>query len=158
MQAIIITIGDEILIGQVVDTNSAWLGQRMNEVGVDVIEKIAIGDNHHQIVNAIKYAFENADLILMTGGLGPTKDDITKHAIAEYFKVGLSFSQDTYDRIVKIFEKFGRTLSDSHKDQCYLPENAQLLKNKMGTAQECYLTMKIKYLLLCLVFHMKCKA
>lgn len=134
MKAIIITIGDEILIGQVVDTNSAWLGQRMNEIGVDIIEKIAIGDDHHLILKSIDYAFENADIILMTGGLGPTKDDITKHAIAEYFKVGLAFSQPTYDRIVKLFEKFNRPVTKSLEDQCYLPSNVTLLKNKMGTA------------------------
>lgn len=134
MKAIIITVGDEILIGQIVDTNSAWLGQRMNEIGVDIVEKIAIGDDHNLILKSIDYAFENADLILMTGGLGPTKDDITKHAIAEYFKVGLTFSQPTYDRIVKLFERFNRPVTKSLEDQCYLPSNVTLLKNKMGTA------------------------
>lgn len=134
MKAIIITIGDEILIGQIVDTNSAWLGQKMNEIGIDIIEKIAIGDDHSLILKSIDYAFENADLILMTGGLGPTKDDITKHAIAEYFNVGLTFSQPTYDRIVKLFERFNRPVTKSLEEQCYLPSNATLLKNKMGTA------------------------
>ena len=134
MKAIIITVGDEILIGQVIDTNSAWLGQRMNEIGVDVIEKIAVGDDHSQIIESISNAFSKADLILMTGGLGPTKDDITKHAIAEYFNVGLTFSQQTYDRMVKMFERFNRPVTQSLKDQCYLPSNATLLKNKMGTA------------------------
>lgn len=134
MKAIILTIGDEILIGQIVDTNSAWLGQRINEIGVDIIEKIAIGDDHGLILSSIDYSLSNADLVLMTGGLGPTKDDITKHAIAEYFKVELTFSQPTYERIVKLFEKFNRPVTQSLKDQCYLPSNAVLLKNKMGTA------------------------
>lgn len=134
MEAIILTVGDEILIGQVIDTNSAWMGQTLNEVGISVKEILSVGDELEDIVNAINYCMSKADLVLMTGGLGPTKDDITKVAIAKYFEVGMKYSEETYTRIEKIFLKFGKTVNESHKDQCFMPENARLLFNKMGTA------------------------
>lgn len=134
MKAIIITVGDELLIGQVVDTNSGWLGGKLNGLGLDLIEIRSVSDKSPAIIEAIGKAFENAEIIIMTGGLGPTKDDITKKAIADYFGVEMVFHEETYKRIVAIFEKFGKGLSDSHKDQCLMPTNAQLLKNNLGTA------------------------
>jgi nicotinamide-nucleotide amidase len=134
MNAILLTVGDEILIGQVIDTNSAWMGNQLNSIGVHVSEILSVSDDLVAIKEAISYAMDKADVVLMTGGLGPTKDDITKVAIAQYFSVGTVFSQETYDKIVKIFERFGKTMSESHKEQCYMPENAILVDNKMGTA------------------------
>jgi nicotinamide-nucleotide amidase len=134
MKAIIITVGDELLIGQVVDTNSAWLGGKLNGLGLDLIEIRSVSDKSPAIIEAIGKAFENAEIVIMTGGLGPTKDDITKKAIADYFGVEMVFHEETYQRIVAIFEKFGKILSDSHKEQCLMPTNAQLLRNNLGTA------------------------
>lgn len=134
MNAILLTVGDEILIGQVVDTNSAWMGNQLNTIGVSVSEILSVSDDLAAIKNAIDYSLGKADIVLMTGGLGPTKDDITKVAIAQYFNVETAFSQETYDKIVKIFERYGRTMSESHKVQCYMPQNAVLIENKMGTA------------------------
>jgi nicotinamide-nucleotide amidase len=134
MNAIILTVGDEILIGQVIDTNSAWIGSTLNTVGVNILEILSVSDELNAIKDGINYALSKADIVLMTGGLGPTKDDITKVAIAQYFNVSSTFSQVTYDKIVKIFERYGRTMSESHKVQCYMPDNAILLENKMGTA------------------------
>jgi nicotinamide-nucleotide amidase len=85
MNACIITIGDELLIGQVVDTNSAWMGTELNKVGVDVRRKIAVGDEKEEIIEALNEAKERADVLLITGGLGPTKDDLTKNILCEYF-------------------------------------------------------------------------
>ena len=85
MQAEIITIGDEILIGQIVDTNSAFLGKELNKIGVSVYQITSIQDDKAHILKALKEAEENADIIIITGGLGPTKDDITKHTLCEYF-------------------------------------------------------------------------
>jgi nicotinamide-nucleotide amidase len=134
LNAIVITIGDEILIGQVIDTNSAWIGNTFNGIGIHIMEILSIGDELPAIKSALDYALQKADLIIMTGGLGPTKDDITKTAIAEYFNVGMVYSQSTYDIIEKIYTKFGKTMLPSHKDQCYMPANATLLKNRLGTA------------------------
>jgi nicotinamide-nucleotide amidase len=134
LKAIILTVGDEILIGQVVDTNSAWLGSTLNEIGIDILEILSVSDDIEAIKQGIAYSLDKADIVLMTGGLGPTKDDITKTSIAAYFGVDFVFSEETYERIVKIFAKYGRTISESHKDQCLMPANAELLHNKMGTA------------------------
>ncbi len=134
MEATIITVGDEILIGQVIDTNSAWMGQELNLRGIKVDEVFSISDTSEAIIGAIKNAFERTDLILMTGGLGPTKDDITKKAIADYYGVGMEFHEPTYERILGLFKKFKKDTTLAHKEQCYMPVNSTLLKNKMGTA------------------------
>ena len=134
MRVQIITVGDEILIGQVVDSNSAWIGRLLNLHGARIERIVSVGDSHGQIVAAIADALPKADIVLMTGGLGPTKDDITKKAIADFFGVDMVFSQETYDRIVRIFEHLGRPTSEAHREQCYMPANAVLLHNKMGTA------------------------
>ncbi len=134
MKIQILTIGDEILIGQIVDTNSAWMGQQLNANGGQIIEISSLSDTHTSIVNGLDNALQQADVVLMTGGLGPTKDDITKKAIADYFGVDMVFHQGTYDRIKRFFDKWGRSMTQAHHDQCYMPANALLLKNKMGTA------------------------
>ncbi len=134
MQATIITIGDEILIGQIIDTNSAWMGTELNLLGVQIREIVSISDNHEQIIQTVDNAMKNSDLILVTGGLGPTKDDITKQALAKFFNVAMEFHEPTWQRIQEIFKKFGRSTTASHKDQCYLPVGIQVLKNEMGTA------------------------
>ena len=134
MQATIITIGDEILIGQIIDTNSAWMGIELNLLGIQIQEIISISDDHHQIIQTVDKAMKNSDLILVTGGLGPTKDDITKVALAEYFHVGMEFHEPTWTRIQEIFKKFGRSTTPSHKAQCQLPMGIKVLKNEMGTA------------------------
>ena len=134
MRVVIVTIGDEILIGQVVDTNSAWIGRELAELGVTIAEIRSIEDNSEAIKEALGFGIEAADLVLMTGGLGPTKDDITKKTIAEYMGADMEFHQETYDRIVALFAKFGKTIQESHLHQCDMPTNAKILTNRMGTA------------------------
>lgn len=135
MNVQIVTVGDEILIGQIVDTNSAWMGQQLNLIGARVIKKTAIGDTRDAIINAIDEGFANADIVLMTGGLGPTKDDITKKTIAEYFVADMRLDQPTYDALKRYFDKLGRIIpEDSLLAQCMVPTNATLMVNKMGAA------------------------
>ncbi len=134
MKARIITIGDEILIGQIIDSNSAWLAEQLYELDVSVEDILSVSDNLDAIRDALERALKCADLVLLTGGLGPTKDDITKKAIADFLGVQMKFDQDLYDRIKRIFVKFGRPITQAHKDQCYLPEGVIKLDNKMGTA------------------------
>lgn len=134
MTVYILTIGDEILIGQIVDTNSAWMGQELNKIGANVVGITTVSDDADAIECGLKIAISTADIVLITGGLGPTKDDITKKTLADFFKVGMSFHQETYDRILRLFEKLKRTPTQQHYDQCYMPDNALILKNKMGTA------------------------
>ncbi|MCL4122332.1 UNVERIFIED_CONTAM: hypothetical protein GTU68_045524 [Idotea baltica] len=134
MKAAIVTVGDEILIGQIVDTNSAWISSQLAQIGVEVTTKISVADDRGSILKGIKRGFEDADLLLMTGGLGPTKDDITKSVLVEYFGGGMQFSQATFDQVRQMFEKRGITMTESHKAQFYMPEFAEILENRMGTA------------------------
>lgn len=134
MKAQILTVGDEILIGQVVDTNSAWMGQQLNLQGIHVDKIVSVSDTHEAITNVVDQGFAEADLILMTGGLGPTKDDITKKALADYFEVDMYFDESTFNRIQRLFKKLGKEPLHAHKEQCYMPTNADILMNKMGTA------------------------
>ena len=105
MTAYIVTVGDEILIGQITDTNSAWMAQQLNLQGIRIVGKTSVGDVHGEIIESIRYALTKADLVLMTGGLGATKDDITKKAIADFLNVPLIWHQGTYDRMEYFFNK-----------------------------------------------------
>jgi nicotinamide-nucleotide amidase len=134
MKAYIITIGDELLLGQVIDTNSSWIGRQLADLGIEVYEKIAIQDKLHIIVNQLAEACEKSDIVLITGGLGPTKDDITKLAIAKFLNCSLKFNDAMYTWIYKYFNKLGKLPSDAVRNQCYLPEGVKILENKMGTA------------------------
>ena len=134
MNVHIITIGDEILIGQIVDSNSAWMAQQLNLIGASIEQITSISDQQDAIQQAMRQAANTADIVLMTGGLGPTKDDITKKSMAAYFGVEMIFHQPTWERIEKLFQKWGRDTTPAHREQCFMPANAEILKNKMGTA------------------------
>lgn len=134
MKASIITIGDELLIGQVIDTNSAWLGSQLAELDVQVVEILSIQDEAIAIKEAISRGLKNSDLVLMTGGLGPTKDDITKKTIVEYFGDEMYFDEAVYNKIQRFFTRIGKEPLEAHRLQCYMPKSAEILRNKMGTA------------------------
>jgi nicotinamide-nucleotide amidase len=134
MKCIIITIGDELLIGQTIDTNSAWIGQQLSALGIQVLKRIAVGDDANDIQSALNNASKEASLILITGGLGPTKDDITKATFCSYFGVGEVLHQPTLDRLIKIFEKRGKDILDINRKQASLPANCEVLQNDRGTA------------------------
>ncbi|CAM1348175.1 competence/damage-inducible protein A [Tenacibaculum halocynthiae] len=135
MNAEIITIGDEILIGQIVDTNSQWIGQELNKIGVSVYQISSIQDEKQHILNALKEAEERADIVIITGGLGPTKDDITKKTIAEYFKdTKVVEYSEVVDNIKRIFKKVNHPFNEVQKYQAQLPSKATLLMNQLGTA------------------------
>lgn len=134
MQAEIITIGDEILIGQTVDTNSAWMGQHLNEVGVEVHRIVSVRDTEEAIVEALNNLHASTRLVLITGGLGPTKDDLTKHTLTRYFGGELVFNEAIFAHIQALFRQIGRDISHLNRDQAYLPDNCELLRNDVGTA------------------------
>lgn len=134
MKASIITIGDEILIGQIVDTNSSWIAQQLNLAGIWVHQMLSVGDEEAAIQQALRDGLAEADLLVFTGGLGPTKDDITARTFADFFECPLVFDPATFDHICRFFEKLGRTAGEAHRRQCFLPEKAILLPNRMGTA------------------------
>ena len=134
MKAEIITIGDEILIGQIVDTNSAWMGEQFNLNGIEIYQITSVHDDHDHIIRAIKNAEQHADLVVITGGLGPTKDDITKHTLCEYFNTKLVFHEPTLKTIYERFKFRGIDMNKMNRDQAMLPESCTILPNKMGTA------------------------
>ncbi|HFA49848.1 MAG TPA: CinA family nicotinamide mononucleotide deamidase-related protein [Bacteroidetes bacterium] len=130
----IITIGDELLIGQVIDTNSSTMAQMLQTIGGQVTGRTTIGDDRETILETLKMATQKADVVLVTGGLGPTKDDITKKTLAEFYGVGFVFHQPTNEWINKLYERFAVPMPDSIRDQCLMPQNATILTNKRGTA------------------------
>jgi len=130
----IITIGDEILIGQIVDTNSAWMAQRLNNAGIRVKQISSVSDDRKHILTALAEASNRADVILITGGLGPTKDDITKKTLAEYFGVGMVQNKEALDNVNRIFAKYNRPLLEVNRLQAEVPENCEVILNKNGTA------------------------
>jgi nicotinamide-nucleotide amidase len=134
MLAEIITIGDEILIGQIVDTNSAWMGQQLSKAGIRVKQISSVSDNKQHILTALAEAATRADIILITGGLGPTKDDITKNTLAEYFEVSMVEDAATLQNVKQIFEKYNRPLLDVNRLQAQVPTNCEVILNKNGTA------------------------
>ena len=134
MKAEIITIGDEILIGQIVDTNSQWIGTELNKIGVSVYQISSIQDEKQHILNALKEAQERVDIVIITGGLGPTKDDITKHTIAEYFNDTLALNEEVVHHIKDLFAKYNIPFSESNRLQGMVPTKATYLKNEYGTA------------------------
>ena len=134
MKAEVITIGDEILIGQIVDTNSAWIGPQLNDVGIFVHQITSVSDNKEHIKKALKEASARANVVLITGGLGPTKDDITKHTLAEYFNTSLVFNQDAFAIVEQLFKSRGREVSEVNRKQAEVLANCEVLINQVGTA------------------------
>lgn len=134
MNAAIITIGDEILIGQIVDTNSAWLAENLNLLGIKVDEIISVSDNSDHIKESLQRYIGKKDIVLISGGLGPTKDDITKTTLAEFFESKLIFRPEVLAHIEKIFAWRNVKISEVNRLQAYLPDNCKVLKNPSGTA------------------------
>ena len=133
MNCVLISIGDELLIGQTINTNAAWLGEQLNLLGFKVIAGLVIPDDKIAIENALN-DFSSADLIIMTGGLGPTKDDITKHTLCTYFDTELKRNIEIESKIIAYFQSRELPILQTNKDQALLPEACEVLPNSRGTA------------------------
>ncbi len=133
-QASIITIGDELLIGQVIDTNSAWMAQELNKAGIRVARRVAVGDVWDEIWTALDEEQRYADIILITGGLGPTADDITKPLLCKYFGGKMIVDEDARQNVLDIFAKFNRPVIERNLKQAEVPDVCTVLQNKRGTA------------------------
>lgn len=134
VKAELITIGDEILIGQIVDTNSAWMADILHDNGIEVHQITSISDEAKQIKLTLDQAFERSDIILMTGGLGPTKDDITKSVLCEYFSDKLEFREDIFNQVQSLFASYGVEMPAVNKHQAEVPSSCTTLMNIKGTA------------------------
>ena len=128
-----ISIGDELLIGQVINTNAAWLGQQLSDVGFQLDSTLTIGDSEKAIMDAFNACLD-ADLVLVTGGLGPTADDITKPTVCKFFDTELVFCQEAYDNVVSLFKRRGFQMSERNRGQAMLPKACQYIPNTYGTA------------------------
>lgn len=134
MKVEIITIGDEILIGQIVDSNSSWLARELTQHGFEIEAITSVGDQSVNIIEAIDIAFKRADILLLTGGMGPTNDDITKHTLCQYFHTALEFNDKVLQNIESIFIRRNLSLNQLTKKQAYVPASCTVIQNKFGTA------------------------
>lgn len=134
-QASIITIGDELLIGQVIDTNSSWIAQQLNDAGIAVKRRVAVGDSRDEIIKILDEESARSEIILITGGLGPTSDDITKIVLSEYFGGKMVVNKEALDNVTYLFEKiFKRPVSAINRQQAEVPDVCEIIQNKSGTA------------------------
>ncbi|MUV04098.1 competence/damage-inducible protein A [Flavobacterium rakeshii] len=135
MKAAVVTVGDEILIGQIVDTNSAFIAKSLDKIGIGVIEMLSISDDREHILETLASLQNRVDLVIMTGGLGPTKDDITKKTLCEYFNDELVVNEDVLEHVTELIEKvMKRPASQMNKDQALVPSRGTVLFNRVGTA------------------------
>ena len=147
MQAEIITIGDEILIGQILDSNSKWIAEELNKIGVSVYQITSIQDSKEHILRALTEAQLNSDIVILTGGLGPTKDDITKLTLAEYFNDKLVLNEEIVAAIKEMFAKLNYPFSAVNRDQALVPSKCIPLKNNWGTAPGMWFNSKSKVII-----------
>lgn len=133
-KADIISIGDEILIGQIVNTNAAWISTRLNELGIGISRVTSVGDSHKEILAILDEASKRSDIIIITGGLGPTSDDITKPALCSYFNTHLVHDEKVYAHLEAFIKARGSIMNEGNKSQAMLPESCKVLQNNLGTA------------------------
>ena len=133
MFAEIITIGDELLIGQVIDTNSAWMGRELNKVGIEVIRVVSVRDRSEEIIDAVDSAMKRTDVVLMTGGLGPTKDDITKQTLCNYFHTELVFDEAVFENVKRVLSR-GVPMNALNQSQALVPKDCLVINNRVGSA------------------------
>lgn len=133
-KAIILTIGDELLIGETIDTNAAWIAQQLYEAGIEVLHKLSVGDRREAIWQALQEEFFRADLLIMTGGLGPTSDDVTKKVLCEFFHTHLILHEPTLQHVASLLQQRGQEMLERNRAQALVPEGCTVLPNARGTA------------------------
>lgn len=129
-----LSVGDELLIGQTINTNSAWMGAKLSEAGYRLVGSSVCGDDETDITMAIQHALKNSEIVIMTGGLGPTKDDITKNVLAKYFEMPLEFHSDVFEKVEAYFTERGKVMPELNRNQAMLPLGCKILPNRRGTA------------------------
>ena len=137
MKTEIITVGTEILLGDILNTNTHYLSNELANMGIDVYYQITVGDNEQRLLSQLKESFKRSDLVILTGGLGPTEDDITKEVCAKYFNMEMEFHEQSWDKIIEIHDKMNRKPTENNRKQAYFPKGSLILPNKYGTAPGC---------------------
>lgn len=146
-KAAILTIGDELMIGQIVDSNSSWIASWLDRNGWQVVRKMGVRDDIKQINEAIAICHTGAELVITSGGLGPTKDDMTADALCQYYNCSKIWHEETWQRVLASLKKFNREPSPLHREQCYLPESAQIINNDQGSAPGLFFNQPNKMLI-----------
>ena len=134
MKAEIITIGDELIIGQVINTNQAYIAEKLNEVGVEIVRMTSVGDDEKEILDAFEEAWKRFQVVIVTGGLGPTHDDITKKAVCKFFDSDLVPNDDVRKRVQSLLQKRNIVFTPAHEEQTLVPRKAKVIPNPVGTA------------------------
>lgn len=137
MIAEILSVGTELLMGQIANTDAQYISRRLSELGVTIYRQITVGDNPARVKEAIGEALSRADIVITTGGLGPTEDDLTKEMVAEYFGLSMELHQPSLDEIMSYMSRFGRTMTPNNRKQAYFPSGAIIMPNLCGTAPGC---------------------
>lgn len=137
MKTEIITVGTEILLGDILNTNTHYLSNELANMGIDVYYQITVGDNEKRLLSQLEESFKRSDLLILTGGLGPTEDDMTKEVCAKYFNMEMEFHEQSWDKIIEIYNKMNRKPTENNKKQAYFPKESLILPNKYGTAPGC---------------------
>ena len=153
----IITIGDEILIGQIVDTNSAWMSVQLNKAGFPISQITSVHDDEEQILNTLNRAISGNDIVLITGGLGPTKDDITKLTLCSYFKPRLVFDESVYQHVTKLYSHRPSVMNELTGRKPWCLKIVRLSRIRWGQHPSCGLNRMGRSLFLCPVFRSRCK-
>lgn len=148
MKAEILAVGTEILLGDIVNTNSQYLARRLADLGIFVYHQSVVGDNENRLLEAYEQAFIDADLVITTGGLGPTKDDLTKEVGTKYFNKGFYVHQESLNKLEEIFSRRNQTVSEGNRKQAYMPDGAYVLTNDHGTAPGCIINEDNKILVM----------
>lgn len=148
MNAEILSVGTELLLGDILNTNAQYLSKRLADLGINIFYQTVVGDNEDRLYKTYKKAFENSDIVIVTGGLGPTEDDLTKEVGAKYFNKKLVFNEESMDSINKYFNKLGVEQTENNKKQAFFPENCIILKNNNGTAPGCIIEENNKILIM----------
>ncbi len=151
----IITIGTEILLGEIVDTNTRYIARTLRGMGVDLFRTITIGDNVERIAEAIRHSMDRAEIVITTGGLGPTVDDPTREAVAKAAGVELEFREDLWEQVVAVISRYGRKPSENQRRQAYIPKGAIAIPNPVGTAPALSLKQSVMLLYPCRAFPTK---
>lgn len=134
MNCYLITIGDEILIGQTLNSNAAYIGSKLNDLNINIVKASVVGDVESAIIDEFKVAMDSADVVIVTGGLGPTHDDVTRKCVVKFFKTELVKNEEVLEDIKLLFEKRGREVTKVNADQALVPKIAEVIRNQLGTA------------------------
>ena len=137
MNAEILCIGSELLHGDIVNTNARYISQKLAEIAIDVHYQTVVGDNSERIKKAFGICFSRADIVICTGGLGPTQDDITKEALAEYFGVEMVYDEESFQHVKDMYSRFRKDIPQNNMRQTYFPKGSIILNNPNGTANAC---------------------